>query len=1099
MNLRFLAPALVAVLFLSSYAASGSHLGAIALVSHSSGSVVRLGSWGVGIPAGATKTGVLPESTPMSVEIALRPSDPHALSDFVAAVSDPRSTEYRHYLAPGQFGRLFGAPQARLRALRIWLKGRGIDNLSTDPDGLFVTIHATASEIERALGVSIDTYAVAGGPTRYAPSSEPLVPESLAPDIDGVMGLDDLGVPRPLLVRAVKASTRTSETSGRRPVARIPDSGPEACSAASRQASLDDSYTASELASAYSMSGAYTEDRLGAGISVALFELEPFSASDISAYQSCFATHAAVSVTDVDGGSGSGSGTGEAALDIEQLIGLAPDVSVHVYEGPPFSSATDADVLDVYKQIADDDTAEVVSTSWGACEAELSPGFAAAEGNIFEQMAAQGESMFAASGDSGSEDCFVAGALEDSDLQVDDPGSQPDVTSVGGTSLTALGPPPSETAWNGCEGKTAEQCADLGAPFGAGGGGISSVWAKPNWQTGPGVINSFSSGAPCGQKTGDCREVPDVSSSADPTHGDVIYFSGSWQTVGGTSGSAPLWAALIAVADQGCVSPGRSLADSHVVGFANPKLYDLASGVHPPYNDITTGNNDFTGSNSGRYPATARYDMATGWGSPIGSALVGDLQPVGGCASVTGMSPSVGPTAGGTVVTIRGPDLSGVTSVHFGAAAATAVSYDPGLGVVEATSPPSPVRGGAYITVTTADGTSADEASSVFDYTGPSVSSVIPPGGPPAGGTQVDISGGGFTSASAVRFGAQSASGFRVLSDNLITATSPPGIDGAVVDVTVTTSLGTSPDFTPDKFTYTLHPVVGRVTPGSGSVRGGTLVTISGSNFGSATAVHFGDVAADFSVSDSDTIEAHAPHSAAGAAVVSVTVVNAFGSSARSVSAEYRYVVPSQGYWLTAADGGVFSYGAARFSGSMGGKHLNAPVVGIAATTDDGGYWLVASDGGVFSFGDARFSGSMGGRHLNAPVVGIAATADDGGYWLVASDGGVFSFGDARFSGSMGGRHLNAPVVGIAQTPSLAGYWLVASDGGVFSFGDARFSGSMGGRHLNAPVVGIASTPSYTGYWLVGSDGGIFAFATRFSGSAADLHLVARIVGIAST
>jgi hypothetical protein len=421
------------------------------------------------------------------------------------------------------------------------------------------------------------------------------------------------------------------------------------------------------------------------------------------------------------------------------------------------------------------------------------------------------------------------------------------------------------------------------------------------------------------------------------------------------------------------------------------------------------------------------------------------------------MSPATGPTAGGTLVSIRGLDLAGVTSVHFGAAAATAVSYDPGLGVVEATSPPSPVRGGAYVTVTTGNGTSGDEAASVFDYSGPSVSSVTPPGGPPVGQTLVDISGGGFTSASAVRFGAQPARAFRVLSDSLIAATSPPGVDGTVVDVTVTTPLGTSPHFSQDKFTYTLRPVVGRIAPGSGSVRGGTLVTISGSNFGSATAVQFGDIAAGFSVSSPDAIEARAPHSTAGAAVVSVTVVNAFGSSARSTSAEYRYVVPSPGYWLAAADGGVFSFGAARFSGSMGGRHLNAPVVGIAATADDAGYWLVASDGGVFSFGDARFSGSMGGKHLNAPVVGIAATADDHGYWLVASDGGVFSFGDARFSGS------------------------------------------MGGTHLNAPVVGISSTPSYTGYWLVASDGGIFAFATRFSGSAADLRLVARIVGITST
>jgi hypothetical protein len=87
----------------------------------------------------------------------------------------------------------------------------------------------------------------------------------------------------------------------------------------------------------------------------------------------------------------------------------------------------------------------------------------------------------------------------------------------------------------------------------------------------------------------------------------------------------------------------------------------------------------------------------------------------------------------------------------------------------------------------------------------------------------------------------------------------------------------------------------------------------------------------------------------------------------------------------------------------------------MAATADGGGYWLVAADGGIFAFGDATFAGSHGGSPLNAPVVGMAATADGGGYWLVASDGGMFAFGDATFAGSMGGSPLNAPIVGMAS------------------------------------------------------------------------------------
>ncbi len=168
--------------------------------------------------------------------------------------------------------------------------------------------------------------------------------------------------------------------------------------------------------------------------------------------------------------------------------------------------------------------------------------------------------------------------------------------------------------------------------------------------------------------------------------------------------------------------------------------------------------------------------------------------------------------------------------------------------------------------------------------------------------------------------------------------------------------------------------------------------------------------------------------------------------------------VPTAGYWEVASDGGLFAYGSAPFYGSMGGKPLNKPVVGMAPTTTGGGYWEVASDGGLFAFGNAKFYGSMGGQPLNKPVVGMAATPTGGGYWEVASDGGLFAFGNAKFYGSMGGQPLNKPVVGMALAPTGGGYWEVASDGGLFAFGNAPFYGSMGGQPLNAPVVAMAAT-----------------------------------------
>ena len=182
------------------------------------------------------------------------------------------------------------------------------------------------------------------------------------------------------------------------------------------------------------------------------------------------------------------------------------------------------------------------------------------------------------------------------------------------------------------------------------------------------------------------------------------------------------------------------------------------------------------------------------------------------------------------------------------------------------------------------------------------------------------------------------------------------------------------------------------------------------------------------------------------------------------------------GYWVLGADGGVFSFGAARFHGSTGGMRLNQPVVGMAPTPTGNGYWLVARDGGIFSFGDAPFFGSTGGMRLNQPVVGMAPTSTGRGYWLVAADGGIFAFGDAPFHGSTGGMRLNRPVNGMAATPSGGGYWLVAADGGMFAFGDARFVGSVPGLGIRTTVVSMAATRSGQGYWMLGADGGVFTF-----------------------
>jgi cell wall-associated NlpC family hydrolase len=148
----------------------------------------------------------------------------------------------------------------------------------------------------------------------------------------------------------------------------------------------------------------------------------------------------------------------------------------------------------------------------------------------------------------------------------------------------------------------------------------------------------------------------------------------------------------------------------------------------------------------------------------------------------------------------------------------------------------------------------------------------------------------------------------------------------------------------------------------------------------------------------------------------------------------------------------------------------------MASTPTGGGYWLLAADGGVFSFGDAKFFGSTGAMQLNQAIVGMASTPTGGGYWLLAADGGVFSFGDAKFFGSTGAIRLNQAIVGMTSTPSGRGYWLLAADGGVFSFGDAPFNGSSASRPTADRAQRLVARPGGGGYWIFDAAGTASAF-----------------------
>jgi subtilase family serine protease len=578
------------------------------------------------LPLGSALLGVLPDATTMHVTVAIKPRDPAGLAQLAQSVATVGSPGFRHFLTPAAFARRFGASAATLTAVENSLRASGLTPGAVSANRLSIAVTATAGALSRAFDVVLSRIREPGGLTAVVNSLPPAVATAIAPAVQAVVGLDDLGAVRPLDVRP----TRTAAHATARVAPHVATGGPQPCAAASGAAPGQDAYTADEIASAYDFSGLYTAGDLGQGTTIGIYELEPDDNNDIAAFQSCYGTSAPVSYVPVDGGAGSGAGSGEAALDIEQVVGLAPKANVIVYQGPNSNSnGPGAGPYDVFATMINDDRAQVITTSWGQCEALEGSADAHAEETLFEQAAAQGQTIVSAAGDDGSEDCDVPGGIPNTTLAVDDPGSDPFVTSVGGTSLTQLGPPPVESVWNNGGGLTGL----LGAAPGAGGGGVSSIWPMPSYQAGAaaalGVIGDGSSTSACGAAEGYCREVPDVAADADPDFGYLIYYNGAgserdapvgWQGTGGTSGAAPVWGALVALADasKGCAGAP--------VGFANPALYRAAdSDYAATFRDITTGNNDYTGSHGGLYPAKSGYDMATGLGSPDAAPLASEL------------------------------------------------------------------------------------------------------------------------------------------------------------------------------------------------------------------------------------------------------------------------------------------------------------------------------------------------------------------------------------------------------------------------------------------------------------------------------------------
>jgi uncharacterized repeat protein (TIGR03803 family) len=505
------------------------------------------------LPAASVRSQPLDRLAPakrLDLVIGLPLRNQPALANLLRQVYDPASPNYRKYLTPAEFAKQFGPSEQDYQAISAFARAQGMTVVATHPNRTLLDVNGSVADIENMLHLKLHRYR---HPTEardfFAPDTEPSL--DVGVPVLTIDGLDNYVLPRPM---DLKASFSNQIPSGR---AWATGGGPRG------------SFMGRDFRAAY-VPGVTLD---GSGQTVGLFELDGYYPSDVTAYENLAGlpnvSLANVLLNNVTGSAGPQNI--EVTLDIDMAIGMAPGLAqVIVYEGK-----TPNDVLN---KMATDNSAKQLSCSWG-----FGKQVDAMRDQIFLQYAAQGQSFFQASGDSGA---WTGPASPPSD--------NPYITVVGGTSLTTAG---GGGAW------LAETVWPLS------GGGISTAYAIPGWQQG---LNMSAN-----QGSTTMRNFPDVACLAEQTIW-LIANNGQEALVGGTSASTPLWAAFTALANQQAATMGLP-----GVGFVNPSLYALgnSAGYSAAFHDITTGNNT-NSSSANKFLAVPGFDLCTGWGTPSGSNLI---------------------------------------------------------------------------------------------------------------------------------------------------------------------------------------------------------------------------------------------------------------------------------------------------------------------------------------------------------------------------------------------------------------------------------------------------------------------------------------------
>jgi subtilase family serine protease len=487
----------------------------------------------------------------MSLAISLPLRNEADLDDLLEQIYDPQSPSYRHYLGVAEFAQRFGPTQDDHDAVVRYAGANGLTVSGAAANRMVVDVEGPVVNIETAFHVSMGVYRhPTENRTFYAPDREPTLDLQVA--VLHVSGLDNFTLPHAKNIKISHAPGEFGKATG---------SGPHG------------QFIGSDMRAAYYGSGPLT----GAGQSVGLFEYAGYELSDVQRYFQNLSQPLNVPVVGVslNGVSLNCPPTtcddSEQALDIEMAISMAPGLSqVLVYVG--------SSDVSIFNRMATDNIAKQLSCSWGWSddESSLDP--------IFKELAAQGQSVFVATGDQGSS--TPAGTVW--------PADDPYITAVGGTDLTTNGPGgpwQSETGWSGSAGMPSKN----GIPI-------------PRYQQIPGVINSSNDGSTT------LRNIPDVAAEAN-TNQYSCYDGSCNGGNGGTSYAAPQWAGFTAMANQQAVEKGGA-----TLGFLNRTIYKIGVGASydSDFHDITSGSN-------GKYSAVIGYDLVTGWGSLDGPSLIDAL------------------------------------------------------------------------------------------------------------------------------------------------------------------------------------------------------------------------------------------------------------------------------------------------------------------------------------------------------------------------------------------------------------------------------------------------------------------------------------------